>query len=432
MKRLIDKCNLSLILILCFFISFVYSQDGQLDVDDLKQDAPKVFIDCDHCDIDYIRNEIGFVNYVWDRREADVHLLVTTQRTGGGGREYTLAFIGQKDYQELQNTLKYFSDSTETDDETRKGLVQIIKLGLAPYVAQTPLCEILTVDMSQKSKPTAVEDKWNFWVFSLGVHSWMNGESQRKSASISGNVSANRVTPESKLRLGLDLDYDKDSYELEGEMYDSTSKRGDFDGLYVRSIDEHWSVGGWISVSSSTYNNINFSYTIHPAVEYNFFPYSESTRRQLRVLYKVGYNYFNYLEETIYEKMLERLWNESLSLNLEFNEPWGTAELGVEGSHYFHDFSKNRLSVNAELNIRILKGLTFDIDANYSITHDQLSLPKGEATLEEILLRRRELASEYDYFFRVGLSYSFGSIFSNVVNPRFGERTRHGRYGRFR
>jgi hypothetical protein len=79
-----------------------------------------------------------------------------------------------------------------------------------------------------------------------------------------------------------------------------------------------------------------------------------------------------------------------------------------------------------------MKGLTFDIDGNYSITHDQLSLPKGDATLEEILLHRRELASDYDYFIRVGLDYSFGSIFSNVVNPRFGQRTRHGRYGRYR
>jgi len=417
---------------LCVIAPLIHPQDAQVDVNELKKDAPKVFLDCDHCDVDYIRKEIDFVNYVWDRKEADVHVLITTQRTGGGGREYTLAFIGIKAYQDLQNTLKYFSDSTETEDETRRGLVQSLKLGLAPYVAQTPLCELLTVDMEQKSAPTAVEDKWDFWVFSLGLNSMLNGESQRSSVSLSGNISANRVTPQSKLRMGLDLDYDKDRYELEDETYHSTSKRGDFDGLYVKSINEHWSVGGWVSVSQSTFNNIKFSYTVHPAIEYNFFPYSESTRRQFRVLYKIGYNFFNYFEETIYAKKSNRLWNESLSLNLEFNEPWGTAEIGLEGSHYFHDFSKNRLSFNSELSVRIMKGLTFDIDGNYSITHDQLSLPKGDATLEEILLRRRELASDYDYFIRVGLDYSFGSIFSNVVNPRFGSRTRHGQYGRYR
>jgi hypothetical protein len=47
-------------------------------------------------------------------------------------------------------------------------------------------------------------------------------------------------------------------------------------------------------------------------------------------------------------------------------------------------------------------------------------LVKGEATLEEILLRRKELATEYEYSISVGLSFTFGSIYSNVVNPRFG------------
>jgi len=422
MRKVKNHWILFLFIGFAFCSSYAHSQEAQVNVDDLKKDAPKVFIDCHRCDIDYIREEIGFVNYVWDRKEADVHVLVTTQSTGGGGQEYTLRFIGLGDYEDLQNTLTYFADSIETDDETRKGLVQTLKLGLAPYVAQTPLCDMITVNMAQKATPTAVEDKWDFWVFSLGVFSWMEGESKRSTISLSGNISANRVTPQSKLRMGLDLDYDRDNYELDGEMYHSTGTRNDFDGLYVKSINEHWSVGGWVSVSQSTYNNVELAYSVHPAVEYNFFPYSESTRRQLRLLYKIGYNYFDYFEETIYNKMSNRLWNQALSLELELNEPWGTAEVGLEGSHYFYDLKKNRLSLDAEMRIRIFKGLNFDIEANYSIVHDQLSLSKGDATLEEILLERRELASEYDYRFEIGLDYSFGSIFSNVVNPRFGNR----------
>jgi hypothetical protein len=38
----------------------------------------------------------------------------------------------------------------------------------------------------------------------------------------------------------------------------------------------------------------------------------------------------------------------------------------------------------------------------------------------EVLLRLRELATEYSFDFGVGLSYTFGSIYNNVVNPRFG------------
>ena len=32
--------------------------------DELIQSAPNVFIDCDRCDIDYIREQITYVNYV--------------------------------------------------------------------------------------------------------------------------------------------------------------------------------------------------------------------------------------------------------------------------------------------------------------------------------------------------------------------------------
>jgi hypothetical protein len=108
----------------------------------MKKTAPKVFLDAVRIDMDYIRTEITFVNYVRDRKEADVHVLITQQRTGGGGREYTLAFIGLNTYDDLKNELKFYSNRTETEDEIRKGLVQMLKLGLAPYAARTPISDI--------------------------------------------------------------------------------------------------------------------------------------------------------------------------------------------------------------------------------------------------------------------------------------------------
>jgi len=278
----------------------------------------------------------------------------------------------------------------------------------------------LDLILREEVKPTDVEDKWNFWVFNIRVDTELRGEEQKTSTQLSGNLSANRVTPESKLRMGLDIDSEKDSFKLDGDTISSTSESTDFDGLYVKSIGDHWSVGGWVSVSSSTYRNIDFAYSIHPAIEYNFFPYSQSTRRQLRALYKVGFGHHNYRETTVFDKTKEGLWNQSLSLTLELNEPWGTAELSLDGSHYFHDFKKNRLELSGDLSLRIYKGLSLNIEGSYSAIHDQLALPRGEVTLEEILLRRRELASGYRYSAEIGLSYRFGSVFSNVVNPRFG------------
>ena len=414
------------VFLICFFlmclisVSNSYSQEEAFDIEELKKSAPKVFVDCNRCDIDYIRTEITFVNYVWDRQEADVHILITTQGTGSGGSEYTIAFIGQKNYEDLQNTLKFFSNRIETEDEIRKGLVQTLKLGLGPYVARTPMAQAISLLLKQEVEPTDVEDKWNFWVFNVSLWSDLSGEEQQKSTELSVNFSANRVTPASKLRMGLDIDYEKDRYDVNGGTITSISESRDFDGLYVKSISAHWSIGGWVSLSSSTYRNIDFSYSIHPAIEYNFFPYSQSTRRQLRALYKIGFGSYRYRDETIYEKTSENLWNESLSVTLELNEPWGTAELSLEGSHYFHDLNKNRLVLSAELSLRIYKGLSLDIEGRYSKIHDQLSLPREGATVEEILLRQRELASGYKKSIEFGLSYRFGSVFSNVVNPRFG------------
>ena len=408
------------VLICLISVSNLLSQEEPFDIEELKKDAPKVFIDCERCDIDYIRTEITFVNYVWDRKEADVHILITLQDTGGGGREYTIALIGLKEYDDLQNSLKYFSSPTETSDEIREGLVQTLKLGLGPYVARTPMAKGVALRLIQSVKPTAVEDKWNFWVFNISASSEMSGEEQRGSTDYSGNLSANRVTLASKLRMGLDIDYSKDSYDVDSKTISKISESRDFDGLYVKSLTDHWSLGGWVSASSSTYRNIDFSYSFHPALEYNVFPYSESTRRQLRILYRIGYGHYKYREETVYEKTSEHLFNESLSVTLELNEPWGTAEFSLEGSHYFHDFSKNRIETSAELRLRIYKGLSLDLEGRYSAIHDQLNLRLGDATLEEILLRQRELSSEYSFSFDVGLSYRFGSVFSNVVNPRFG------------
>ncbi len=52
----------------------------------LAQERARVFLDCGACDFNYLRQEIQFVDYVRDRTDADVHVLATTQRTGGRGR----------------------------------------------------------------------------------------------------------------------------------------------------------------------------------------------------------------------------------------------------------------------------------------------------------------------------------------------------------
>lgn len=157
-----------------------------------------------------------------------------------------------------------------------------------------------------------------------------------------------------------------------------------------------------------------------PGIEYDLFPYSESTRRQLRLLYSVGYNYVAYNDSTIYNKLREGHFQHAFSAAYEVIQKWGSIEVELEYSNYLHNWTRNNLSLDGYINLRIFKGLSVNFGGGASIIHDQLGLVKGGATTEEILLRRKEIATQFNYFTSFGLSWTFGSIYNNVVNPRFG------------
>jgi hypothetical protein len=93
---------------------------------------------------------------------------------------------------------------------------------------------------------------------------------------------------------------------------------------------------------------------------------------------------------------------------------------GAELSQYLHDRTKYRLQVEGDVSLRLARGLSLSIEGSASRVRDQLSLPLRGATPEEVLLRLRELQSGFSVGFDIGIRYSFGSIFNNIVNPRFG------------
>jgi hypothetical protein len=395
------------------------------DVAELKESAPKVFLDFERGDMNYIRTEIAFVNYVRDRKEADVHVLVTTQRTASGGTEYTFSFIGLEAFEGADNTLVYASSSTETDEEVRRGYTSVLKMGLVPYTARTPIRNLLTIGFREKVRPTDVVDPWKFWIFSLSAGGDFEKESQRSQTSLDFTLAASKITPDLKIQLWARASLDREDYEYEGTTITGKRNSESFSGLFAKGLGEHWSVGVFLNFDSSTYGNLDVSVRATPALEYDLFPYTESTRRQLRFIYRIGPEINRYRQETLYGKTKETLWGQSLSAGLEIKEEWGSLDAGLVGSHYFHDLKKNRLEFAAELSFRIFKGLELNIDAGYERIRDQLSLPKGDATLEEVLLEQRELATEYQLNLQVGLSFTFGSIFSNVVNPRFGNQSHY-------
>jgi hypothetical protein len=395
------------------------SQD-QSAIDELKKTAVKVYLDCDSCDLAYIKTEITFVNYVRDRLEAQVHVLITTQATGGGGREYTLTFMGQNDFKDTNDVQKYFSTKTDTEDDVRRGLVKALKIGLMSFVGRTPIAQRITVDYSRPDAAGPGRDRWDCWVFSLTGSGYFSGEETYMNRMADVSFSANRVTPASKLKLGVSLDTEKTRYEVEDQVITGTRSSWDGSGLFVKSVGEHWSAGVFFEAESSLYSNIDLGITAAPALEYNVFRYSQSTRRQLRLLYTLALNPVKYREATVLAKTRETLFKESLEATLDLREKWGTISVSAEGSHYFHDISKYRVDTFGIVNLRLYKGFSVFVLGGYSWIHDQLSLIGREPTFEEILLRLRELPMNSNYFASFGFQFTFGSIFTNVINPRFG------------
>ena len=121
-----------------------------------------------------------------------------------------------------------------------------------------------------------------------------------------------------------------------------------------------------------------------------------------------------------YNKKEEFLVAQSLRATLVLQQKWGSVSTSLTGSNYFHDFSKNQLSLFTQLQWRIVGGLSMNLYGGGSIIHDQLNLPGYGATDEEVLTEQKELSTSYNYFASFGISYTFGSIYNNVVNPRFG------------
>ena len=156
-----------------------------------------------------------------------------------------------------------------------------------------------------------------------------------------------------------------------------------------------------------------------PAFDYNFFPYSESTRRQFTITYSAGYNAFNYDDLTVFGKLEEERINHAVQTSFVMNQPWGASDITVEFSQFLDEPGQNRLVLFGEMDIRLFRGLSLTINGNGSFIGDQIFLPADDATDVEVLVGRRQLATDFRWRLRVGLSYSFGSIYNNVVNSRF-------------
>ncbi len=440
-----------LLLILAFF-SFHPPAISQTLIDNYSPpNKLGVFIDgCERrdggCDLDFIRTEITAVDFYRDNQKADVFLLINANRSGGGGRQYQLIFIGQQNiHAGRTDTLYVANKQTDTDFEVRDKLTRFIKLGLAPYVAKTKAGEEIEINMKTDSgiREDSIQesvDPWNYWVFNVGSDANIELEELSSEINIGGDININRITDEWKISLSGRLDerlrrtiqkvprvdndgnpvLDGDGNQIIDEVENNfdVSEFG-FSHQLVKSISPQWSYGYDIAGRQNTRLNYKFQTSFRPAVEYNFFPESVQNSRFLRVNYGIELRNNRYVEETINDVLEETRVLHSMRASLGLNKRWGNLEVGYRLRNYLDDFSFWSTGLNIRAEVRVTGNLSFYVRAEGNYVKDQIYLASGDFTEQDILSGIVTLPSAYNIDTRFGFNYRFGSNLNNFVNRRF-------------
>lgn len=382
-----------------------------------------LFTDC-QCNKTLLKQEINYVNHALDPATAQVNLFIVTNFLSNGGKVYNLNFKGQHELEGNQLSFKVPVTAVMTGREVDEELTRRIQLGLAGFLAGTPYAALadVKVDLAEEQtteEEASTQDGWNNWIFETFARFNTNKESQRGRTDLRLGFEADRTTPELRLRFQPNYFY-RSQTVTQSDGTELTSFRQDIwaNTSVVKSISDHWSVGFFASGTSSTFRNIDYGVWIAPAIEYSIFNYNEVPFKEFTIAYRLGWTHNDYTEETVFFKEEESLVRHVLDANLRLRQRWGNIFAGISGGQYLNDPSKNRLSLRGQADVRVIKGLSFNVGGSYEIINDQISLPRGEASVEDILLGQSQLATNFEAELSFGLKYTFGSLFNNVVNTR--------------
>lgn len=403
---------------------------AQADDDDPRV---RVFLDCPTggCDRNFLITEHPYAVFTQDRLDADIHLLVTRIGTGSGGGEYTLQFIGQRRFQGRVDTLVTNVPPNVSDDMRRRSVSRMVHVGLVSRMARgsegARLAERLLIayDPLVGGAPVSMRaprDPWNLWVYRIRMNGNAESESRAGEYRLFGALSANRVTEEWKLEFNLNNEYRARRFELS----DGTDRRfilrsAQATSRVVRSLSEHWSVGSRLRAGLNEFRNEDAYANVDLSAEYNLFPWREATSRQLVGIVSVGGQFFDYNEITIYDQASEIRPVTRLVVAGESRQAWGQIDAALRYTQFLHDAERYNVSFNGRSTLRLSRGLSLELSAEAAKVQDQLYLPRGDASDDEVLTRQRALATAYRLRGSVGLSFTFGSIFNTFVNPRLNE-----------
>lgn len=382
----------------------------------------RLFVECARCDPNYMREQLQFVNLVRDPGLADVHVIVSSLETGSGGEAYTIEAI-RRTGPVRRDTITLHIPVDATSIELRNMLARGVKIAVIPFLREADVLSRLDVTYAAPKDANATRganDRWKQWVFRVSASGDVQADENYGTIGWRGGISSSRVTDAMKFSLTVNSDYSRSRYTLgDSSTLIRHQRAWTARSLAVWSLTSHASAGLTATASSSVFQNTKFLFRALPAIEVNLLPYSEATRRQAVVRYALGAHSARYVDSTIHGKLRETRGVQELKVLGDIREPWGGAWARVGWSQYLHDGSKRRFNFDFNIDWRIRAGLSYFVGGSYSYTRDQLHIPGVNLSDEDRLLRLRELQSGYSTYTAMGLSFTFGSVFNNVVNQRF-------------
>jgi len=412
----------------------------------LQSQAIRVFLDCQGrlrgCDRDFFLTEINFVNWMRDRFDADVQILVAGLTNGGGGTENTITFIGRRTFEGMVDTLVLNTLPNDPDDKIRRDLARTFKLGLTRFVARSPIASRMQLVYTapfgrpgQQVSAAALKDKWNLWTYTTNTNVFVRAEERQQQINGSLSLSANRSTEQWKMNFSASGNINASEFDIPATAarpaFTVTNQQRTYNAnaLVVRSLSSHWSAGLKVGAGYSDFLNQDLALRLQPAVEYNVFPWTEQTRRQLTLLYNVGPNYYNYQRTTVFNRDDETRVSQQLTASYVARQQWGSSNVSLDWLNYLHDFNRNALTLSGSVDLRIGRGFSLNIGGSAARINDQIYLPRAGNTEEEILLQRQALETGFRITTNIGVRYTFGSIYNTIVNQRFSSLGASG--GRF-
>lgn len=406
----------TILLLLCLRFTQTFSQ-----AETKSKELIKVQVDCRGCNNNFIRQNIRSVSHVRDQALADVYILVNQTFTPAT-RIFNISLQGLNEFEGINNHFEHSISHTQTSQEQNEELVKVLRIALATYLLHRmsdALSLEIAADSSNLTAPEKEVDKWRNWIFSVAARLNLNEQDTRKQSSLTLRFDGDKVTENWRVRL--DGRFRRNILKISEEGQDPFTSRVENEfigGSVVKSLSNHWSTGVFSSYFANTADNLNSRINTSFALEYNFFDYQEVLTREMTIAYRIGMNWQEYQDPTIFDRLDDRFGNQSLAVEIRFRRNWGNLFSTIRGSHFLNNIKRNRLSIDNSASVRIWKGLTVQLNAELNIIRDQINLPKGEASLEDVILQQRAIAKSYDLFIGTGINYTFGSIFNNILNTR--------------